>query len=134
MLLKKNKAEFLNCNLAGFGHTEGYKVLDGMRPGDKLFMQREDENKYDHEAIALFYVSKQQLPEGTESFELTVGKRQKKVEAVHVGYIPASSNKQLAMFLDYGYSEDFECVITSVDKEAHPNQQIQIRVNLLRKQ
>lgn len=40
MLLKKAKAEFLNCNLAGFGHTEGYLVLDEMCPGDKLYMVR----------------------------------------------------------------------------------------------
>lgn len=26
-----------------------------------------------------------------------------------------------------------ECVITSVDKDAHPNEQVQIRVNLLRR-
>lgn len=54
MLIKKNKATFLNCHLAGFGHTEGYLVLDQMKPGDKLMMVREDENKYDHNAIALF--------------------------------------------------------------------------------
>ena len=96
MLIKKNKATFLNCHLAGFGHTEGYLVLDQMKPGDKLMMVREDENKYDHNAIALFYA-------------------------------------QLAMFLDYGYGDIFECVITSVDKDEHPNHQVQIRINLLRR-
>jgi hypothetical protein len=52
---------------------------------------------------------------------------------VHVGYIPASCNTQLAMFMDYGHQGIFECVITSINKEVHPNQQVQIRVNLLRK-
>lgn len=109
MLIKKNKAEFLNCNLAGFGHTEGYLVLDQMKPGDKLMMVHEDENKYDHDAVALFYGD------------------------LHVGYIPRPLNTQLAMFLDYGHGDIFECVITSVDKDAHPNQQLQIRINLLRR-
>ena len=67
MELKKNKAEFLNCNLAGFGHTEGYLVLDEMRPGDKLYMVREDENKHDLDAIALFYVPKHELPKDTHT-------------------------------------------------------------------
>lgn len=138
MLLKKDKAEFLNCNLAGFGHTEGYLVLDEMRPGDKLYMVREDENKHDMDAIALFYVPKNELPKDTELFTLSLGKSknagatEKTVTALHVGYIPGTSNKQLAMLMDYGHKDIFECVITSVDKDEHPNQQVQIRVNLLR--
>lgn len=160
MLLKRNKAEFLNCNLAGFGHTEGYLVLDEMRPGDKLLMLREDENKHDSDAIALFYVPKQKLSENVQTHligfngrkyfvfedeilsdveaDLAVINKKKKahykgefVEALHVGYIPASSNNQLASMLDMGYVEIYECVITRINKEVHPNQQVQIRVNVL---
>ena len=159
MLLKKNKSEFLNCNLAGFGHTEGYLVLDEMRPGDKLIMIREDENKHDNDAIALFYVPKHKLPEDVQTYLIgfdgrrhivyeekrqfdaktdlaAPGKKKKAVKddevmALHVGYIPANSNHQLAMMLDMGYETIYECVITSIDKESHPNQQVQIRVNVL---
>lgn len=93
MELKKNKAEFLNCNLAGFGHTEGYLVLDEMRPGDKLYMVREDENKHDLDAIALFYVPKYDLPEDTQMFPIPIAKTKKTIAqdrtiaALHVGYI-----------------------------------------------
>ena len=138
MLLKKNKAEFFNCNLAGFGHAEGYLVLDEMRPGDRLYMVREDENKHDSNAIALFYVPKKELPKDTELFTISLGKQKKTdgqertVAALHVGYIPSNSNKQLAMLMDYGHKDIFECLITSIDKDEHPNQQVQIRVNLLR--
>lgn len=139
MELKKNKAEFLNCNLAGFGHTEGYLVLDEMRPGDKLYMVREDENKHDLDAIALFYVPKHELPKDTQLFSISLGKpkkanaQERTVEALHVGYIPGRDNTQLAQLMDFGHKDIFECVITYVDKEAHPNQQVQIRVNLLEK-
>lgn len=139
MLLKKAKAEFLNCNLAGFGHTEGYLVLDEMCPGDKLYMVREDENKHDLDAIALFYIPKKELPKDAELLTLSLGKpkkagaQERTVAALHVGYIPSASNKQLALLMDYGHKDIFECVITSVDKDEHPNQQVQIRVNLLRK-
>lgn len=156
MLLKKNKSEFLNCNLAGFGHTEGYLVLDEMRPGDKLYMVREDENKHDLDAIALFYVPKNELPKDTQTHLINFdGKKyvacegpvnpdvaapskkrktqhkEEGIKALHVGYIPASNNNQLASMLDMGYAEIYECVITYIDKEAHPNQQVQIRVNVL---
>ena len=156
MLLKKNKAELLNCNLAGFGHTEGYSILDRMHAGDRLQMVREDDNRHDHDAIALFYVPEQQLPGNIDTHLLQISEhgevrvvdeltnaqpaakskskpQRKTLEAVHVGYIPASSNTQLAMFMDYGHQSIFECVITSINKEVHPNQQVQIRVNLLRK-
>ena len=156
MLLKKNKSEFLNCNLAGFGHTEGYLVLDEMRPGDKLLMVREDENRHDSDAIALFFVPKHQLPKNTQTHliafdgkkyavcetdvetDLAASGKNGKVKntdevvgALHVGYIPANSNSQLASMLDMGYAAIYECVITHIDKEAHPNQQVWIRVNVL---
>lgn len=109
MLIKKNKTEFLNCHVAGFSHTEGYMLLDHLKPGDHLAMIREDENKHDHEAVALFYGD------------------------THLGYIPRSDNSQLAMFMDFGHADMFECVVTSVDKTVHPEHQVQIRVNLLRR-
>lgn len=109
MLIKKKKAEFLNCNLAGFGHTEGFTVLDQLKPGTKLTMVREDENRHDPDAIAIFYGE------------------------LHIGYIPRQANSQLSMFLDFGHADLFECVVTSVDKDEHPNEQVQIRVNLLRR-
>ncbi|MDY4849880.1 MAG: hypothetical protein SO182_01395 [Paludibacteraceae bacterium] len=34
---------------------------------------------------------------------------------------------------DFGYTDIFECVITPIDKTQHPNEQVQIRVNLLRR-
>lgn len=155
MLLKKKKAEFLNANLAGFGHSEGFAVLNEMRAADRLLMIREDENKHDNDAIALFYVPKNALPEGVQTHVIAFdgkkysvtedvwdvdlaakGKKKSQdrtFEALHVGYIPANCNKQLAMFLDHGHSDIFECVITHIDKDVHPNQQVQIRVNLLDK-
>lgn len=109
MLIKKNKETLLTCNVAGFGHTEGYLVLDQLKPGDKLTMMREDENKFDHNAIALFY------------------------KELHIGYIPQQHNNLFATMMDFGYADIFECIITSIDTREHPNNQIHIRVNLLRK-
>lgn len=130
MLLEKNKIEFLNCNLAAFEHHDGYAVRSQMKVGEPLYMLREDENRYDHNAIALFYVPKE-MPEGVDSQDITVAG--KKLKAVHVGYIPANCNSELAMLLDFGYGGIFECRISGILPDEHPNQQIRIRVNLLRK-
>lgn len=128
MLIKKNKAEFLSGNLAGFGHADGHLVLKEMHPGDKLIMVREDENKHDHEAVALFYRPKNEIPEGACEHNV-----EKCKNAVHVGYIPANLNSELSTFMDLGHEDIFECVITNINREAHPNEQIQIRVNLIKK-
>lgn len=130
MLLEKNKIEFLNCNLAAFEHHDGYAVRPQMKVGEPLYMVREDENRYDHNAIALFYVPKE-MPEGVDSQVITVG--DKKLEAVHVGYLPANCNSELATLLDFGHGGIFECRISGILPDEHPNQQIRIRVNLLRK-
>lgn len=129
MLIKKNKAEFFNCNLAGFGHADGFLVLKEMRPGDKLLMLREEDNPHDHDAIALFYVPKGEFPKGATKHNVDKFKH-----ALHVGYIPASENSQLSTFLDMGYIDAFECIITNINRDAHPNCQVQLRVNLLKKE
>lgn len=121
----------MNCNLAAFEHYDGYAVMPQMKVGDLLYMVREDENKYDHNAIALFYVPKKDMPQGVDIFPIPV--QGKEVKAVHVGYIPAVSNSELAMMFDFGHSDIFECRIAAINPEEHPNQQIRIRINLLRK-
>lgn len=120
----------MNCNLAAFEHYDGYAVMPQMKVGDLLYMVREEDNKYDHKAIALFYVPAQ-MPQGVDAFPIPV--QGQEVEAVHVGYIPAVSNSELAMMFDFGHSDIFECRISAINPEEHPNQQIRIRVNLLRK-
>lgn len=129
MLLKKNKTEFLNCNLAGFEHYDGYAILPQMKVGDELFMVREDENKYDSNAIALFYKPKN-MPECADV--ITISAKEQDIEVIHVGYIPAACNNQLAKLMDFGHGNIFECRISGIDNDAHPNQQVRIRINLLR--
>ncbi|MCQ2335244.1 MAG: HIRAN domain-containing protein [Paludibacteraceae bacterium] len=138
MLLKKKKVEFLNANLAGFEHYDGYSVLPQMKVGDELFMVREDENKHDRDAIALFYIPNE-MPNGVDVTDITIQTLNERKEyeemlmqAVHVGYIPASCNSDLAKFFDFGHGDIFECRISAIRPDEHPNQQIKIRVNLLR--
>lgn len=109
----------MNCNLAAFEHYDGYAVMPKMKVGDLLYMVREDENKYDHKAIALFYVPKKEMPQGVDAFSIQV--QGKEVKAVHIGYIPAVSNSELAMMFDFGHSDIFECRISTLNPEGLPN-------------
>ena len=127
MLIKKNKVEFINCNLAGFSHADGHLVLNEMHPGDKLLMVREEDNKHDHDAIALFYLPEGGFPQGAAMHNIEQYK-----DAVHVGYIPAAHNGELAMFMDMGYTGIFECTIININRDAHPEQKVRLRVSLLK--
>ena len=85
MKIKKQKELFLSCNVAGFAHYEGCIVFNELQIGTKLQLVREDENAYDHDAVAIFYGD------------------------THIGYVPSSKNEQLATMLDLGH-EKIGCV------------------------
>ena len=91
-------------------------------------MVREEDNKHDHDAIALFYTPKGAFPQGAAKHNIEQCK-----DAVHVGYIPASQNEEPAMFMDMGYGDILECTIININRDAHPEQKVQIRVSLLKK-
>ena len=104
MKIKKQKELFLSCNVAGFAHYEGCIVFSELQIGTKLDLVREDENSYDHDAVAIFYGE------------------------THIGYVPSSKNEQLATMLDLGYSDLFETYVQSIDPTVHPEQQVHIGI------
>ena len=86
MKIKKTKELFLSCNVAGLSHYEGFIVSNQLKIGSRLQLVREDENAYDHDAVAIFFGDS------------------------HLGYVPSSNNNQLATMLDLGHGNLFECL------------------------
>ena len=87
MKIKKQKELLISCNVAGFSHYEGCIVFDQLKIGSQLRLVREDENAYDHDAVAIFYGE------------------------THIGYVPSSKNEQLATMLDLGHDDLFEVYV-----------------------
>ncbi len=110
MRIKSNKEHFLSCNVAAFTYNQGCEVFDKLKVGKEVQLVREDENPYDHNAVAIFF-----------------GK-------THIGYIPRRENDAIAKFLDLGYGDIFEARIQSVDSTAHPEEQVNIVVYLKRRE
>ena len=104
MKIKKQKELFLSCNVAGFAHYEGCVVFNELQIGTKLHLVREDENAYDHDAVAIFYGD------------------------THIGYVPSSKNEKLATMLDLGHADLFEVYVQQLDSAAHPEQQVYIGI------
>jgi hypothetical protein len=104
MKIKKQKGLYLSCNVAGFSHYEGCTIFPELQIGTQLRLVREDENPYDHDAVAIFYGD------------------------THMGYVPASDNEQLAMFLDMGYADMFEVCVQMLDPTCHPEHQVRVGI------
>ena len=104
MKIRKQKELFLSCNVAAFSHHEGCVVFNELKIGTPLLLVREDENAYDHDAVAIFYGD------------------------THIGYVPASKNEHLASMLDLGYGELFETYVQRLDPTAHPEQQVHVAI------
>jgi hypothetical protein len=90
--------------VAGFTHYDGCVVFNELKIGTPLQLVREDENAYDHDAVAIFYGN------------------------THIGYVPSSKNEQLASMLDLGHSDLFEVYVQSIDSTAHPEEQVHIGI------
>ena len=109
MRIKSDKEHFLSCNVAAFTYNQGCEVFSQLKVGKKIRLVREDENPYDHNAVAIFFGD------------------------THIGYIPRRQNETIAKFLDLGYEDIFEGRIQSGDPTAHPEEQVSVVIYLKRK-
>ena len=82
--------------------------------GTKLRLVREADNRHDPDAIAVWYYDKCEE------------------ELYHIGYIPSTHNEQLAIFLDMGWGHLFDCRITQIQPDAHPEKQIRLVIKVKR--
>lgn len=96
--------EFLSFHIAGFSHWYGFDVINKLNPGAKLRMVPEADNPYDPNAVALYK-----------------GKTK-------IGYVPRDRNATLAQLLFFGQGSAFECRVTHLVPDAHPERMVFARV------
>ena len=92
--------EFLSFHVAGFSHWYGFEVMHKLQPGAKLRLVPEPDNPYDPSAIALYK-----------------GKTK-------IGFVPRDRNTALAQLLFFGHGKAFECRVTHVVPDAHPERMV----------
>lgn len=97
---KSNYRHFANFYIAGFTFYEGCMAIHRLRPGTKLTMERDADNRYDENAVAIYF------------------------DDFHLGYVPRSCNEQLAQLMDMGYGDIFELRVQRVAPEATPEHQV----------
>jgi hypothetical protein len=53
-------------------------------------------------------------------------------EDYRIGYIPRKDNETIASILEMGWTDMFECRISKINPEAHPEYQIHLTVKIVR--
>ena len=113
-IMKEKSKFYMGCHLAGRKYHEADLVWDRLRVGMPLRLEREADNRYDPEAVQVIFNS------DGEDFLL--------------GYIPRGDNRSLAPFFDMGHDDLFDCRISRIAPEEHPEEQIQLTVRIRKKE
>ena len=104
----QERMHFANFYVAGFNYYDGCMVIEELKVGSRLELVRDEYNKVDVNAIAIYY----------NDFKL--------------GYVPACENEMLAKFLDMGYEDVFEVRVQRLNKETNPATQVGVIVYINR--
>lgn len=105
----EKRKHFLHCNIAGFTYWEGCIAFKELKMGSKLELVREEHNKHDADAVAIYY------------------------KEMKLGYIPKYHNELISLFLHMGHSDVFEARVCRIDSEAHPEHQVYVNIYIMHK-
>ena len=81
---------FGNFNIAGFTYWEGCMAIADLKVGSQLRLVREEDNKFDPHAVAIYY----------EDYKL--------------GFIPRGENELISKMVDLGYVKIFDCRVQRI--------------------
>jgi hypothetical protein len=106
--MKTNKLFYLECHLAGRQYHDADEVWDKLKIGTIVRLERDLENRYDRDAVAVMY------DDENESYLL--------------GYIPRGENIMLTPFIDMGWEKCFQCRISKINPDEHYENQIRLTI------
>ena len=110
--MREKKLYFTSCHLAGREYHEADEVWGYLRIGTILQLERDLENRHDPYAVAVLF------------------KKEYEEEPYLLGYIPRGENKDIANLIDMGWKDIFECRISQINAEAHPEDQVHLTIKV----
>ena len=116
--MKAKKLFFKECNLAGRQYHDVDEVWEELRVGTCLSLERDLDNRYDKNAVAVVY----------RDVDVDTGI----VEEYLLGYIPSDENETIAKLLEMGWDKIFECRISKINPEAHYENQIRLTIRIVK--
>lgn len=107
---KEKRRHFASFRIAGFGYYDGCMAMEHLAMGSKLILKREENNKFDPHAVAIYY------------------------KDMKLGFIPQEKNEVICNLLDMGYSDIFEARVQRLSPDMHPEKQIAVILYLLNRE
>lgn len=107
------KMYFMDCHLAGRKYHDADEVWNELKVGTQLGLRLDKENRFDGNAVEVIYTND-------------------KKEEFRLGYIPREENEQIAAFLEMGWTDIFECRISKLNSDTHPENQIHLTIRIVR--
>lgn len=116
--MKAKKLFFKECNLAGRQYHDVDEVWEELHVGTCLSLERDLDNRYDKNAVAVVY----------RDVDVETGI----VEEYLLGYIPSDENETIAKLLEMGWNKVFECRISKINPDAHYENQIRLTIRIVK--
>ena len=112
--MKAHQMFYMDCHLAGRKFHDADLVWDYLRVGQQLRLERDLQNPHDPYAVQVIYT--------------------KDGEDYLLGFIPRNENRDIAAILEMGWVELFDCRISSINPDTHPENQIHLTISIHRRQ
>lgn len=119
--MKAKKLFFKECRLAGRQYHDVDEVWEDLHVGTLLDLERDLDNRFDKNAVAVTYCG-------------GVDEETGETEDYLLGYIPSCENEEIAQLLEMGWNDIFECRISKINPEAHYENQIRLTIRIKRKE
>ena len=110
--MKAHSQFLMDCHLAGRKYHDVDLVWNDLKVGQIVRLEREMQNCHDPYAVQVVF--------------------SKEGEDYLLGYIPHIDNQQISSFLEMGWENIFECRISKLNPETHPEKQIQLTIRIKR--
>lgn len=101
------KVHLDNFHIAGFGYWDGCEAFEHLKVGTKLELVREADNAFDPYAVAIYYGE------------------------YKLGFVQRGHNHDISKYLDMGLDDIYDVRITRISPEVHPEDQVEVIVNVL---
>lgn len=108
--MKAHNLYFMDCHLAGRKYHDADLVWNDLKVGQSVRLERELQNVHDAYAVQVIF--------------------NKDEEDYLLGYLPREDNQKVASFLEMGWGDIFECRISKLNPDTHPEQQVQLTISI----
>ncbi|MBQ0158876.1 MAG: HIRAN domain-containing protein [Bacteroidales bacterium] len=118
--MQLDKKFLMTCHIAGRQYYDADEVWPELAIGTRLTLERDADNRYDGDAVAVYY--SRPICEDTGEKERFL-----------LGYLPSADNALVASLLDMGWGEILECRLSRIKPDAHYEEQLHVTLHIKKK-